>query len=200
MTAASANLGVKQAHVLRLKQHLEHAEGYVGMLGRPNGRTGMSPGVGKVDKVLITTQIDYLAGPGEKSIHGDSIFDAALAEVIKEKFDGMAKAALARLRKQYEAELIEQHAELTAALAEIHALNAKAPTYVHVGNAPEAAPRHHRENLPLCIYKYGDASYSELWADHDQGWERLGELNRESFMKNGAAEYYIPTAAPVRNN
>ena len=197
MSDSATNLGKKQDAVFRLKAALDKAIEYVDLVGKPQAGSSQT---GRLHRVFVETSITHYATPGAGGKNVNADFDDAIEDLIREKFPTFARMALAHIRARYEKALREQHAELTAALAEIHALNAKAPTYVHVGNSPEAAPRHHCENLPLRILKAGDTSYSELWADHDQGWERLGELNRESFMKNGAAEYYIPTAAPVRNN
>lgn len=211
MSDVANNLGAKQATLLKLKASLEAAEAYVDRIGKPYA---LGKKFGTLDKLFIETLIGHCDEPGAAMRHTNDDFDDALSDMIREKFPQFARVAIQRIRARYEAALKEQHAELSAALAEIHALNAKGGFWtagavpcqyvvIPTGNDPKAP---HSELVgavpcqpfakPIHIYDRNGYVF-ETHYEQSVALDQLSRLNGSAMAQIGGAFYINESDLPT---
>lgn len=106
-----------------LKKQWKDARAYVNKVGEIEPHL---QSVGKLHKLLVTTEVAYQDSPGAQNYWKDAIFDAALADVIKSCFPQLAHHALSLMQTKYEDALRAEKGALLARLAEIQAIEEQA--------------------------------------------------------------------------
>jgi hypothetical protein len=106
-----------------LRHKLEQATIYIERIGKSEPHLSTS---GRLASVNVTTEVCHQNSPSAQNYWKNADFDAALAQVIREQFPSLSFDALALMRKDAYAALVDEESSLRARLAEIERIKTTA--------------------------------------------------------------------------
>lgn len=99
------------------KRKASEAINFLALIGRPQRTTAR--GVGHLHSLSVKAEIHHQETDGAKNYHEYTPFDAALAQVVKERFSELSKMAVDKMHEDARCAAIDAQAEVQAMLAEI---------------------------------------------------------------------------------